>query len=55
MRGSGEADVDRQVINLQRSSVFFPERRQFFLESKEIFETRFQLFYSRRVGRAPSR
>lgn len=27
-----QAEVDRQVVNLDRFSVFFPERRQFFLE-----------------------
>ncbi|MCA9690970.1 MAG: DUF5916 domain-containing protein [Nannocystaceae bacterium] len=49
----GQAEVDPAVLNLGPFEVFFPERRQFFLESKEIFETRFQLFYSRRVGAAP--
>ncbi len=49
----GQAEVDPAVLNLGPFEVFFPERRQFFLESKEIFETRFQLFYSRRIGAAP--
>ena len=49
----GQAEVDPAVLNLGPFEVFFPERRQFFLESKEIFETRFQLFYSRRVGNNP--
>ncbi len=49
----GQAEVDAAVLNLLPFEVFFPEKRQFFLESKEIFETRFQLFYSRRVGAAP--
>lgn len=50
----GQADVDRQVVNLTRFSVFFPERRQFFLENRGIFFTgngqRFEPFYSRRIG-----
>jgi hypothetical protein len=50
----GQADVDRQVVNLTRFSVFFPERRQFFLENRGIFSTgnegRFEPFYSRRIG-----
>lgn len=49
----GQAEVDPAVLNLGPFEVFFPERRQFFLESKEIFETRFNLFYSRRVGNNP--
>ena len=32
-----QADVDRQVVNLTRFSVLFPERRQFFLEGNEIY------------------
>jgi hypothetical protein len=50
----GQTDVDRQVVNLTRFSVFFPERRQFFLENRGIFFTgngsRFELFFSRRIG-----
>jgi len=49
----GQAEVDPAVLNLGPFEVFFPERRQFFLESKELFETRFDLFYSRRVGAPP--
>lgn len=49
-----QADVDRQVVNLQRFSVLFPERRQFFLENANIFRanvTNFILpFFSRRIG-----
>ncbi|EDM75966.1 hypothetical protein PPSIR1_19874 [Plesiocystis pacifica SIR-1] len=50
----GQAEVDAAVLNLGPFEVFFPEKRRFFLESKEIFETGFALFYSRRVGAAPS-
>jgi hypothetical protein len=51
-----QADVDRQVINLTRFSVFFPERRQFFLENASLFslgtDGRFVVapFFSRRIG-----
>ncbi|HMQ00333.1 MAG TPA: DUF5916 domain-containing protein, partial [Cyclobacteriaceae bacterium] len=49
-----QADVDRQVVNLTRFSVFFPERRQFFLEGAEIYTnrawSRLQPFFSRRIG-----
>jgi hypothetical protein len=32
-----QADVDKQVNNISRFSVFFPERRQFFLENASLF------------------
>nr|WP_255216504.1 DUF5916 domain-containing protein [Pseudenhygromyxa sp. WMMC2535] len=50
----GQAEVDAAVLNLGPFEVYFPEKRRFFLESKEIFETRFPLFYSRRIGAAPN-
>lgn len=33
----GQAEVDNQVVNLSRFSVFFPEKRDFFLENSGIF------------------
>ncbi|MXX85045.1 MAG: carbohydrate binding family 9 domain-containing protein [Acidobacteria bacterium] len=48
-----QAEVDRQVVNLDRFSVFFPERRTFFLESAGLFHTGLNViapFYSRRIG-----
>ncbi|MFO0597783.1 MAG: DUF5916 domain-containing protein [Myxococcaceae bacterium] len=49
-----ETDVDRRVVNLSRFNVFFPERRQFFLESAGVFSAGFQgflqPFFSRRIG-----
>jgi len=49
-----QVDVDRQVINLARFSVLFPERRQFFLEGNEIYTMQaldaLQPFFSRRIG-----
>jgi hypothetical protein len=33
----GQAEVDNQVVNLSRFSVFFPEKRDFFLENAGIF------------------
>src|SRR5436309_2867043 len=33
----GQAEVDNQVINLSRFSVFFPEKRDFFLENSGVF------------------
>lgn len=31
-----QTDADRQVVNLERFSVFFPERRQFFLQNADV-------------------
>lgn len=58
-----QADVDRQVNNVTRFSVFFPERRQFFLENASLFgfgvgqaadgsggSMRIQPFFSRSIG-----
>lgn len=48
-----QADADRQVVNLSRFSVLFPERRQFFLENAGLFSTGFgtiQPFFSRSIG-----
>lgn len=47
-------DVDQQVTNVSRFSVFFPEKRSFFLENSDLF-TGFgswgvRPFFSRRIG-----
>jgi len=59
-----QVEVDQQQVNLTRFSLFFPEKREFFLEGRGIFEfgrtstaqavavsadTPY-LFYSRRIG-----
>jgi uncharacterized protein DUF5916/cellulose/xylan binding protein with CBM9 domain len=53
-----QVEVDSQVINLTRFPTFFPEKREFFLESSGIFDFgsvgREQLFYSRRIGLSDS-
>ena len=50
----GQAEVDTQVVNLTRFSVFFPEKRDFFLENSGIFlfgrEGENQAFFTRRIG-----
>ncbi len=51
-----QVEVDRQVANLSRFELFFPETRQFFLENRDLFamygfpDTR--PFFSRRIGLA---
>ncbi len=49
-----QVEADDQQINLTRFSLFFPEKRRFFLERASIFDFRFdgsnRLFYTRRIG-----
>ena len=49
-----QVEADQQVINLTRFPFFFPEKRQFFLESSGLLDYgtpgMVQLFYSRRLG-----
>ncbi len=60
-----QVEVDQEQVNLTRFSLFFPEKRQFFLENAGIFEfgdvpergyrlgaglADFRLFHSRRIG-----
>ena len=56
-----QVEVDDQQINLDRFSLFFPERRPFFLENAGAFTvsnrgggfndtSQTELFFSRRIG-----
>jgi Domain of unknown function (DUF5916) len=49
-----QTEVDDQRVNLTRFSLFFPERRQFFLERSGLFDVATggddRVFYSRRLG-----
>ena len=59
-----QTEVDEAIVNLTRFPVFFPEKREFFLERAGIFEFGFsgrrgargaqernlQMFFSRRIG-----
>ncbi len=49
-----QVEVDQQVTNLDRFEIFFPERRQFFLENADLFSSfglsRVNPFFSRRIG-----
>jgi hypothetical protein len=49
-----QVEADDQKINLTRYSLFFPEKRIFFLEKADIFDFSFlsgnNLFYSRKIG-----
>ncbi len=49
-----QVDVDQQVTNLDRYELFFPEKRQFFLENGDQFAnfgySTIRPFFSRRIG-----
>lgn len=49
-----QAEVDRQQVNLTQFDLFFPERRQFFLENADLFAnfgfSTIRPFFSRRIG-----
>ncbi len=57
-----QVEVDDEQVNLTRFSLFYPEKRDFFLENAGIFDLGFgggfgpppyQLFFSRRIGIGP--
>ncbi|RLD62291.1 MAG: hypothetical protein DRJ05_00720 [Bacteroidetes bacterium] len=48
-----QVESDRKQINLSRFSLYFPEKRQFFLEGRNYYDMNVgsvRLFYSRRIG-----
>jgi len=50
-----QVEVDRQVTNIDRFELFFPEKRQFFLENSDLFSSygyssAVTPFFSRRIG-----
>jgi hypothetical protein len=49
-----QVEVDREVTNLDRYELFFPEKRQFFLENADLFANfgypTIRPFFSRRIG-----
>ena len=49
-----QVEVDQQLVNLDRFELFFPEKRQFFLENSDLFAgggfPPSRPFFSRRIG-----
>ena len=49
-----QVEVDRQVTNLTRFSIFYPEKRNFFIENSDLFAqfgfTKIRPFFSRQIG-----
>jgi hypothetical protein len=50
----GQVESDPAVINLSTFETFYQEKRPFFIEGANKFNTDYRLFYSRRIGRAPN-
>ena len=54
-----QVESDQMQVNLTRFSLYYPEKREFFLEGKDYFNfglgRSIQPFYSRRIGIAPDR
>jgi len=54
----GQVEADPSVVNLTAYETFYEEKRPFFLEGRKILaweiQDQDQLFYSRRIGEAPS-
>lgn len=54
-----QVESDRAQINLTRFSLFFPEKREFFLEGRNYFDfglgRSIRPFYTRRIGLSPER
>jgi hypothetical protein len=59
----GQVEADPSIVNLSAFESFFPEKRPFFIEGRNIFNFRMTsgdgdgsstgMFYSRRIGRPP--
>ncbi len=49
-----QVDVDQQVTNLDRFSIFYPEKRFFFIENSDLFSffgfSKIRPFFSRKIG-----
>lgn len=49
-----QVEVDEQIVDLERFELFFPEKRQFFLENEDLFASfgneDIRPFFSRRIG-----
>ena len=43
-------EADEEQINLSKYELSYPEKRLFFQEGNEMYRTRINTFYSRRIG-----
>lgn len=49
----GQIEADQVILNLSTYETFLPEKRPFFQEGLELFQTPLPLLYTRRIGAAP--
>lgn len=49
----GQVELDQPVLNLSTYETYYEEKRPFFIEGANLFDTDFNVFYSRRIGRQP--
>ncbi|MDB4980883.1 MAG: hypothetical protein JWM82_1635, partial [Myxococcales bacterium] len=49
-----QVEADQLILNLSNFETFLPEKRPLFLEGTEVFAFPLQVFYSRRIGNAPT-
>lgn len=49
----GQVEVDPAVVNLGTYELFFNERRPFFVEGTDLFNTPIRILHTRRIGAAP--
>ena len=49
----GQIEADPSVLNLTAFETQFEEKRKFFVEGNNFFKNRYELFYSRRIGKTP--
>jgi hypothetical protein len=49
-----QVEADQVILNLTNYETFLPEKRPLFLEGTEVFSFPLQVFYSRRIGIAPT-
>lgn len=48
----GQVEADPSQLNLSVFETYYQEKRPFFMEGKDLFETEYELFYSRRIGKS---
>jgi hypothetical protein len=46
-----QVEADQLVINLTTTEIEYPEKRPFFLQGMDLFQTPIQMLYTRRIGR----
>jgi hypothetical protein len=49
----GQVEADQVILNLTNYEIQYPEKRPFFLEGFDVFNSPLQLLYTRRIGKVP--